>query len=137
MEQHDRFIQEHGLLGGSFFSARTGENIVKFFYKVRYISSRFILSFHLLSAMTTTIILRLIISLFQTATDALGVKMTDYELGFYDKVLTAYIAPSSSDETAQLSRVRGEDRTTFADEIEEEDRKLEEAKSKRSHCSIS
>jgi hypothetical protein len=63
--------------------------------------------------------------------------MTDYELSFHDKVLTAYIAPSSSDESKHPSRTLGEDRTTFADEIEEEDRKLEEAKNKQSYCCIS
>ena len=34
-EEQDRFISENSLQGGSYFSAKTGENVLKFFYKVK------------------------------------------------------------------------------------------------------
>jgi hypothetical protein len=47
------------------------------------------------------------------------VKLSDYELGFHEKVLKAYI-PAASDDN--------EGRTSFADEIEAEDARREAQK---------
>lgn len=33
-QEHDRFIADNKLSGGCFFSAKTGENVLVFFYKV-------------------------------------------------------------------------------------------------------
>ena len=87
--QHDVFIRENGLSGGAFTSAKSGENVVKMFYKVAALKC--------------------------------GVKLTDSDLLEYDKVLKAHIS-SEEDEG---------DRTTFADEIEAEDRAMEQRKLQR------
>jgi hypothetical protein len=58
----------------------------------------------------------------QVAAEAIGIKLSEYELGFHEKVLKAYI-PASSDDN--------ESRTAFADEIEAEDLRREEEKKKR------
>ena len=85
---HDKFVEENGFKGGLFMSAKTGENVVKTFYKV--------------------------------AGEAIGVSLSAYELAFHDKVISANVAATGD----------GESRTTFADEIEAEDRKAEEQKMK-------
>ena len=53
------------------------------------------------------------------AGEAVGIKLSAYELSFHDKVLTAYVQKESGED---------EERTAFADEIEKEDRRLEEIK---------
>jgi hypothetical protein len=60
----------------------------------------------------------------------MGITLSDYELGFHDKVLKAYITPEST---------HNELRTAFADEIEAEDRRREEEKKRRENrkCCIS
>lgn len=84
---HDRFISENNLSGGLMVSAKTGENVVKCFYKI--------------------------------ASDAVGIKLSDYELGFHDKVLTAHVQGSNSN---------NEVRNAWADEIEKEDMLVEQKK---------
>jgi len=84
---HDRFIFENKLSGGLMVSAKTGENVVKCFYKI--------------------------------ASEAVGIKLTDYELGFHDKVLTAHVQSSNNND---------EVRNTWADDIEKEDMIAEQKK---------
>lgn len=64
----------------------------------------------------------------QVSSESLGVTLSDYELGFHEKVLKAYI-PAASDDT--------EGRTAFADEIEAEDLRREAKKNQKSRCCIS
>lgn len=64
----------------------------------------------------------------QVSSESLGVTLSDYELGFHEKVLKTYI-PASSGDT--------EGRTAFADEIEAEDLRREAQKSKGRKCCIS
>mmetsp|Transcript_4783 Transcript_4783/g.6588 ORF Transcript_4783/g.6588 Transcript_4783/m.6588 type:complete len:231 (-) Transcript_4783:108-800(-) len=85
-DDHDRFIVENQLSGGLMVSAKTGENVVKCFYKI--------------------------------ASEAVGIKLTEYELGFYDKVLPANISGSKNDEL----------RNAWADDIEKEDLLAEQRK---------
>lgn len=96
--QHDLFVVQHGLRGSLFTSAKTGENVVKMFYKV--------------------------------TGEAVGVQLTEYELGFYDQVLTAHIAKSTN-----LDEVRN----PYADKIEQEDLRAMQKRDKRSQmkCSLS
>lgn len=84
---HDKFVSDNKLTGGLFVSAKTGENVVKTFYKI--------------------------------ASEAIGIKLTDYELGFHDKVLSAQVLKTSD---------KDEDRNPWADEIEREDMELERRK---------
>lgn len=53
----------------------------------------------------------------QASAERLGIKVSAHELGFYDKVLTAHIEKDNAEE-----------RTTYADDIEREDREAEERK---------
>lgn len=53
------------------------------------------------------------------AGEALGIRLSAYELSFYDKVLTAHVQKESGED---------EERTAFADDIEREDRRLEKIK---------
>lgn len=89
LKQHDSFIEENDMIkGGMFLSAKTGENVVKVFYKV--------------------------------VAESMGVRLSDHELSYHDKVLTAHINTDKDDA-----------RNAWADEIEREDMKLEEEKRKR------
>lgn len=89
-KQHDQFIKENDTIkGGIYVSAKTGENVVKVFYKV--------------------------------AAESMGVKLTEYELAFHNKVLTAHI-----DTNKELDV-----KNAWADDIEKEDAMLEEKKLKR------
>lgn len=93
-KEHESFVIDNGLKGGMFGSAKTGENIVRMFYKV--------------------------------AGDAVGVKLTEYELAFHDKVLTAHITANDS---------RDNERNAWADEIEKEDMEAERRKQQGVGCS--
>jgi GTPase SAR1 family protein len=64
---------------------------------------------------------------YQVAGDIIGIKLTQYELAFHDKVITA---------TIQVPQADNEGRTAFADEIEAEDLALEAKKNqkKKSFC---
>ena len=63
------------------------------------------------------------------SSESLGVKLSDYELGFHEKVLKAYI-PAASD--------ANEARTAFADEIEAEDLRLQtQREKKKKMCCVS
>lgn len=69
----------------------------------------------------------------QVAAELLGVHLTPQELAYFDKVLKVYVAPSND-------AIEG--RTSMAEEIEAEDRALEEAKKRAEEqggcrCSIS
>lgn len=92
-KQHDAFIAENNLKGGMFGSAKTGENVVKMFYKI--------------------------------AGEAVGVRLTEYELAFHDKVLTAHIVKNES---------RDEGRNEWADEFEKEDMEAERRKRQGIGC---
>mmetsp|Transcript_8310 Transcript_8310/g.13957 ORF Transcript_8310/g.13957 Transcript_8310/m.13957 type:complete len:229 (+) Transcript_8310:46-732(+) len=89
-KEHERYIVENHLRGGMFGSAKTGENVVKLFYKV--------------------------------AGEAVGVKLTEYELAYFDKVLTAHIT---------VNPAKDEARNEWADEIEKEDLEAERRKNNR------
>jgi Ras-related protein Rab-28 len=91
--QHDKFVAEHQLTGSLLGSAKTGENIVKMFYKI--------------------------------ASEVVGMKLTDYELAFHDKVLTAHI---------NVKDTRDEERNPWADEIEKEDLEAERRKNNPIGC---
>ena len=93
-KEHEAFVTENNLKGGMFGSAKTGENIVRMFYKI--------------------------------AGEAVGVKLTEYELAFYDKVLTAHIS------TKDVSK--DEERNAWADEIEKEDLEAERNKNNGLGC---
>eukprot|EP01038_Epipyxis_sp_PR26KG_P015971 gene15971-21675_t len=93
VQQHEKYILDNNLKGGLFVSARTGENVVKTFYKI--------------------------------SAELIGMKLTEHELGFYDKVLTTHIDHSERDEI----------RNTWADDIEKEDMELERKKANGSVCS--
>lgn len=63
------------------------------------------------------------------SSESLGVKLSDYELGFHEKVLKAYIPATSDDNEA---------RTAFADEIEAEDLRIQAQREKKKKiCCIS
>ena len=91
--QHNKFIIENNLNGGMFMSAKTGENVVKTFYKV--------------------------------AGEGIGIKLSEYELAFHNKILKAHIISKTHD---------NDGRTAFADEIEAEDAAAEEKKKKKLGC---
>lgn len=61
-------------------------------------------------------------SFYSIAAEAKGIHLSKYELSFHDKVLPAYVVPTSEDEG----------RTLFADEIEKEDMELEKRKTQQS-----
>jgi small GTP-binding protein len=65
---------------------------------------------------------------YQVAGEVLGVKLTSQELAVHEKVVAIQIAKSDD---------KAEGRTAFADEIEAEDRALEEAKKKGNCCTLS
>lgn len=88
-EAHEAFICDQSLAGGLFSSARTGENIMKSFYRI--------------------------------SAEMSGIKISEADLACYDAVLTAFVATSAVDEG----------RTEWADEIEAQDRALEEEKRRR------
>jgi Ras-related protein Rab-28 len=92
-KDHEKFVISNKLTGSMFGSAKTGENIVKMFYKI--------------------------------AGECVGVKLTDYELSFHDKVLTAHI---------DMKDNKDEARNEWADEIEKEDMEAERKKQKASEC---
>ena len=92
-KQHDKFIADNNLMGGMFGSARTGENVVKMFYKI--------------------------------AGEAVGVRLTEYELSFHDKVLTAHI---------KVNDERDNERNAWADDIEKEDMEAERRKQQGAGC---
>lgn len=94
-KQHDNFVIENRLKGSCFCSAKTGENVVKMFYKI--------------------------------AGEIIGIKLTEYELAFHDKVLTAHVNTNSD-----------EIRNDWADEIEKEDMEAERRKQQSANacCSI-
>ena len=76
-------------------------------------------------------------ALYQTAGEVMGIKLSDYELAFHDKVVGVTVMRSNggghgSDDDD------GEGRTAWADQIEAEDRAAEAAKhKKRKKCMIS
>lgn len=86
-KQHDSFIENNFLKGGLFCSAKTGENIVKSFYKI--------------------------------SSEVIGLKLTEYELAFHDKVLSANV---------QISNERNEKKNDWASDIEREDAEAEKRK---------
>ena len=92
-KEHDKFVTDNKLKGGMFGSAKTGENIVKMFYKI--------------------------------AGEAVGVKLTEYELAFHDKVLTAHISTKDA---------RDDERNAWADDIEREDLEAEQRKNSGLGC---
>ncbi len=92
-KEHDSFVARNGLKSGMFGSAKTGENVVRLFYKI--------------------------------AGEAVGVKLTDYELAYHDKVLTAHI--NTKDD-------RDNERNAWADDIEREDAEAERRKLEGSGC---
>lgn len=85
-KQHLKFIEENGLNGGIYMSAKTGENVAQTFYKA--------------------------------ASEGIGIKLSEYELAFHDKVIKAPIMFSDDKDG----------RTAFADDIEAEDIKAEKIK---------
>lgn len=93
LKEHDSFVAGNKLKGGMFGSAKTGENIVRMFYKV--------------------------------ASEAVGVKLTEYELAFHDKVLTAHISTNDT---------RDNERNAWADDIEREDLEAERRKQQSGGC---
>lgn len=67
----------------------------------------------------------LVRSFYDIASRVCGIPLTDYELAFYDKVVTAYVVKAGDD---------NEERNPWADEIEREDREAELQKSRPGHC---
>lgn len=68
-------------------------------------------------------------TLYKTAGEVTGSPLSDFELAFFDKVLTVTAAPKASEEE--------EGRTAYADQIEAEDLALEAAKkNKKKGCCI-
>jgi Ras-related protein Rab-28 len=67
-------------------------------------------------------------TLYKTAGEVAGCPLSDYELAFFDKVLTVTAAPKASEEE--------EGRTPYADQIEAEDLALEAAKKKKKGCCV-
>jgi Ras-related protein Rab-28 len=96
VKDHERFVAQNNLKGGMFGSAKTGENVVKMFYKI--------------------------------AGETIGVRLTDYELAFHDKVLTAHINTADT---------RDSERNAWADEIEKEDMEAERRKAQGMGCTCS
>ncbi|KAJ1434437.1 P-loop containing nucleoside triphosphate hydrolase protein [Ochromonadaceae sp. CCMP2298] len=92
-KEHERFVEDNKLAGGLFGSAKTGENVLRLFYRV--------------------------------AGEAVGVKLTEYELAFHDKVLTAHITANEGRDGA---------RNEWADDIEREDREAERRKNSSFGC---
>lgn len=92
-KQHDAFVAENRLKGGMFGSAKTGENVVKMFYKI--------------------------------AGETVGMRLTEYELAFHDKVLTAHVAKDNA---------KDNERNAWADEIEREDQEAERRKQEGAGC---
>lgn len=93
LKQHEQFISDNELAGSIFVSAKTGDNVVKSFYRI--------------------------------AGDAIGIKLTEYELAFHDKVVTAHVDKNSD---------RYETRNEWADDIEKEDLAAEANKNKHDGC---
>ena len=93
VNQHEKFIAENNLSGGIFCSAKTGDSVVRAFYK---------LSGHVL-----------------------GIALSESELQKHDKVLKAFV--SAEEDTG---------RTEWADEIEAEDRALEQKKAQTGKCGL-
>lgn len=91
-KEHEAFVKSNGLTSGLFGSAKTGENVVRLFYKI--------------------------------AGDAVGIKLTEYELAFHDKVLTAHITKDDRDN----------ERNVWADDIEREDAEAERRKLEGTGC---
>jgi Ras-related protein Rab-28 len=89
-KQHEAFVAENGLKGGMFGSAKTGENVVKLFYKI--------------------------------AGETVGVRLTEYELAFHDKVLTAHVTKAGTQD---------EERNAWAEDIEKEDLEAERRKNQQ------
>lgn len=85
--EHNNYIDKNRLNGGLFVSAKTGENVVRSFYKI--------------------------------AGEAIGIKLSEYELGFHDKVLKAHVQGSSDSQ---------EIKNSWAEEIEKEDMEAEKRK---------
>lgn len=86
-KQHNAFISNNFLKGGLFCSAKTGENVVKSFYKI--------------------------------SGEVIGIKLTEFELAFHDKVLTASV---------EVTNERNEKKNEWASDIEREDAELERRK---------
>lgn len=63
---------------------------------------------------------------YQIASESVNMKLTEYELGFYDKVLTVHIDNNNN----QQDMIRNE----WADEIEKEDLKAIERNKNKSNC---
>ena len=78
--EHETYMSENNITGGLFVSAKTGENVLKCFYKI--------------------------------AGEAIGVKLTEYELGFHDKVLMAHV--QSSSETNEVRAINHQYILTFS-----------------------
>ena len=95
-KEQEKFVAENNLQGSMFGSAKTGENVVKMFYKI--------------------------------AGEVVGVRLTEYELAFHDKVLTAHINTSDT---------RDNERNAWADEIEREDLAAEQRKLQATGCTCS
>ncbi len=95
-KQHDNFVMENNLQGSCFCSAKTGENVVKMFYKI--------------------------------AGEITGIKLTEYELAFHDKVLKAHVEKNAD-----------EARNDWAADIEKEDIEAERRKlsSQNACCLVS
>lgn len=99
IKHHDKFIIENNINGGFYMSAKSGENVLKGFYKV--------------------------------AGQVSGIELTSYELAFFDKVLGVKVDKTNDNY---------EGRTSFADQIEEEDKLAEENRNKasdRCNCNCS
>ena len=86
-KQHYQFIEDNNIDYGLFVSAKTGENVVKAFFKI--------------------------------AADCIGIKLSEYELAYHDKVLIAHIESTNE---------KNEIRNPWADEIEKEDLEAERRK---------
>jgi GTPase SAR1 family protein len=104
---HEKFIRLNNLDGGLYVSAKTGENVVKAFYKI--------------------------------AAEAVGIRLSEYELSFHDKVLVAHVSRDTTDVASDVD----ESRQAWAREIEREDleaerkKKAREAKKGDRSCSVS
>ena len=118
--QHDKFIAEHGLQGGVFMSAKSGENVIRTFYQVAGEVVGLRLTAHELAFHDKVCVLSC-------------AELVPFHLDSPTATKTKQVI------AATVERDKDEGRTAFADEIEREDREAEERKKrkKKMRCTVS
>jgi Ras-related protein Rab-28 len=119
--QHDKFIAEHGLQGGVFMSAKSGENVIRTFYQVAGDVVGLRLTAHELAFHDKVCVCCRVPN-------------------WCPFISTHQRQPKQKQViAATVERDKDEGRTAFADEIEREDREAEERKKrkKKMRCTVS